>query len=160
MLYHSIGASYIRYGIASWGSAKPSALKKLQTLQNKIVGYITHSPQSPNISLHFKALGILTVDEIYTQEIAKFMYKYHNFSLPAAFDGYFRNISHSHNTRLNSDNNLSYPKTRTNLGKSSLKYIGAKVWNDLDLTIQNAKTIEIFNDLVKKHLIAKRALSP
>ena len=82
MLYHSIGASYIRYGIASWGSAKSSALKKLQTLQNKIIRYITHSTQSSNIILQFKALGILTVEEIYFQEVAKFMYRSHNSTLP------------------------------------------------------------------------------
>ena len=30
LLYHSICASYLRYGIASWGSAKPSALSNPQ----------------------------------------------------------------------------------------------------------------------------------
>ena len=41
LLYHSLVATYLRYGIASWGAAKTSALAKLQCLQNKVVCCIT-----------------------------------------------------------------------------------------------------------------------
>lgn len=158
MLYHSIGASYIRYGIASWGTAKPTALRKLQTMQNKIIRYMTHSPESSNIFLQYNALEILTVDELYIQEVAKFMYRSQNSTLPASFDEYFQNINHGHNTRSSSNHNLSTPRPRTELGKISLKYVGTKIWNDLPPNIRNAKSMDIFKDQIKSHLISKRVL--
>ena len=37
LLYHSLVGTYLRYGLASWGSAKTTALSKLQALQNRIL---------------------------------------------------------------------------------------------------------------------------
>ena len=75
LLYHSLVGTYLQYGIASWGSAKTTALSKLKSLQNKVVRYITHSSQFTNVTGEFKKLGILKLDEIYFSEVGKFMYR-------------------------------------------------------------------------------------
>ena len=61
LLYHSIVASYLRYGIATWGSSRPSAIKKLQNLQNKIVRHIAYPQYSDNILDHYTSLNILNI---------------------------------------------------------------------------------------------------
>ena len=90
LLYHSLVGTYLRYGVASWGSAKTTALSKLQALQNKVVRYITHSSKFTDVTNKYKTLGILRLDEMYIMEVGKFMYKYSKADLPLSFGEYYR----------------------------------------------------------------------
>ena len=131
LLYHSIVASYLRYGIATWGSAKPSAITKLQNLQNKIVRHIAYPQQSDNILDHYTSLSILNIKELHFLEVAKFIFRSSKNTLPVSFDEYFRNINHSHYTRSKSTSDLALPRPRIDLGKGSIKISGVKIWNEL-----------------------------
>ena len=124
LLYHSLVGTYLRYGLASWGSAKTTALSKLQALQNKVVRYITHSSQSTDVNKEYKALGVLRIDELYILEVGKFMYKYSKTDLPLSFGEYYRYISHSYGTRTHINSVFSLPRPRTEMGKQSIKYMG------------------------------------
>ena len=57
-----------------------------------------------------------------------------NFSpLPPAFSYYFTPVNkrHKDNTRLASRSSYTLPVIRTNYGKFSIKFKGAKIWNSL-----------------------------
>ena len=155
LLYHSLVATYLRYGIASWGSAKTTALGKLRSLQNKILRYMTYTPQDSDVSGQYIQLNLLTLSDIYFLEISKFMYRNSKSTLPASFDEYFKNIEHQHNTRNKSNSALALPRPRTDLGKQSIKYSGVKIWGEIPLDIRNAQTYETFGTLLKSHLITK-----
>ena len=58
LLYHGLVGTYLRYGIASWGSAKTTALFKLKCLQNKVIRYITHSLPNANVIDANHKLGV------------------------------------------------------------------------------------------------------
>ena len=154
LLYHSLVGTYLRYGIASWGSAKTTALSKLQILQNKVVCYITYSSANTNVTNAYSKLDILKLDEIYFLEVGKFMYKNSNSALPLSFDEYFININHPYNTRTNDV--FSLPRPRTDLGKQSLKYTGTKVWNEIPSHIRSSLSPQLFNTQLKSFIIEKR----
>ena len=156
LLYHSLVATHLRYGIASWGSAKTTALGKLKNLHSKIVRYMTFTPQDTDVSMQFKRLNLLTIDEIYTLEISKFMFRYSISTLPSSFDEYFRNIEHHYNTRTKTNSSLDLPRPRTDFGKQSVKYNGVKIWNEIPSAIRNASSYISFGTLFKSHLIEKR----
>ena len=155
LLYHSLVGTYLRYGLASWGSAKTTALSKLQALQNKVVRYITHSSQSTDVNKEYKALGVLRIDELYILEVGKFMYKYSKTDLPLSFGEYYRYISHSYGTRTHINSVFSLPRPRTEMGKQSIKYMGVKIWSEIPQDIKTSDTLQVFSDKFKLHLSQK-----
>ena len=66
------------------------------------------------------------------------MFRFHNHLLPDAFSNFFTPISsvHNYNTRLASKSSYVIPKSRTNYGKFSIGFQGAKVWNSIDESLK------------------------
>ena len=155
LLYHSLVGTYLRYGVASWGSAKTTALSKLQALQNKVVRYITHSSKFTDVTNKYKTLGILRLDEMYIMEVGKFMYKYSKADLPLSFGEYYRYINHSYGTRTRLNSDFSLPQPRTELGKQSIRYAGVKIWSEIPQNIKNSDKLQVFSDKFKSHILQK-----
>ena len=158
LLYHSLVATYLRYGIASWGSAKTTAMRKLRSMQNKVLRYITNTPRYTSVADQYSRLSLLNLDDLYTLEISKFMFRNSETSLPSAFDEYFRPIGHEYNTRARTSENLTTPRPRTEFGKQSIKYTGVKIWNSLPSTVQDASSYESFCTLVKAYILEKQSV--
>ena len=98
------------------------------------------------------------MDDLYTLEISKFMFRNSETSLPSAFDEYFRPIGHEYNTRARTSENLTTPRPRTEFGKQSIKYTGVKIWNSLPSTVQDASSYESFCTLVKAYILEKQSV--
>ena len=156
LLYHSLVATHLRYGIASWGSAKTTALAKLRKLQTKILRYMTFTPNDTDVSDQFNKLKLLVFDDMFTLEVSKFMHRYSKTTLPSSFDEYFRTIEHHYNTRTRANSGLVLPRPRTDSGKQSIKYSDVKIWSAIPLDIRNTSSYENFNTLMKSYLIEKR----
>ena len=62
------------------------------------------------------------------------MYDYYSDRLPRAFVDFFEKISkrHNYNIRLAARESYSLPSIRTNYGRFSLRFTGAKIWNSLN----------------------------
>ena len=131
LVYNALVASYLQYSITAWGTCSSTLLNKLQTLQNRIVRYMTFSPPHSNLDLKYKALKILKVNELHFYETAKFMHRIYHNQMPLAFQDYFQVIAHSYNTRTRSNVGFVIPRPRTERGKKSLKYTGVEVWADV-----------------------------
>ena len=151
-IYNGLVGSHLNYGVLIWGSAKECILKNLQVSQNKIVRAMTFSPITKNISKLLKSLRIMNVKEIYDFEVAKFMYNMYNENLPEVFTNYVSAIEHTYSTRhrLRSHYELSTPNS--DLGKTSVKYYGVKIWSSLSKELQDVATLNSFKDNYKKIL--------
>ena len=141
MVYNSLAGSYLNYGIISWGSATLSTLNKLKTLQNRLIRYITFSPPRSNVNHKYKSLNILTVNQLYFCEIAKFVQSVHNSTSPMIFQDYFQTPSHSYNTRFRQNSQYALPQPRTERGKKSCTFTGVNIWTNVP---------QGFKDLSKK----------
>ena len=95
MLYHSLISSKLRYGVASWGSAKSPALKRLKLLNEKAVRYIMNFPSSGDLCSAFQSLNFLTIDSLYKYETAKFIHLWQKNKLRADFNNFLKRINHS-----------------------------------------------------------------
>ena len=75
--------------------------------------------------------------------------------LPVIFANYFtvRNEVHTVNTRNSTKLNLM--KVKTNYGKNTLKYTGAKLYNNLPRSFTTQSSVKSFTKCVKKGLIDK-----
>ena len=154
MIYNSLGASYLRYGVMSWGTARTTALAKLKVLQNKIIRYITHSPLLTNVTAQYRLLSILNVHQLLTLETAKFMFKQSKSQLPKAFDEHFPHINHTHQTRTKRKAIYSLLRPRTDLGKRSTKFFAIKLWSEVDEEVKNIDKIDTFNAKIKSMLLS------
>ena len=97
----------------------------------------------------------MNLRELHDFEVAKFMYNMHNEILPEVFSNYVKPIQHSYSTRhrLRSHYELSTPSS--DIGKTSVKFYGIKVWGSLNKDLQEATSIENFKDAYKRLLFDK-----
>ena len=115
----------------TWGNTYSTTLQPLTILQKKAIRIITFSKFDAHSTPLFYRLEILKfIDLIFTNN-ALFMYDFHNGTLPPVFNDFFRPIHkvHQYNTRLASKKSFYIPKIRTNYGKFSIRFNGAKIWN-------------------------------
>ena len=87
------------------------------------------------------------------------MYDFHTGTLPPAFNDFFKPVRkvHQYNTRLASKNSYYLPKIRTNYGKFSIRFNGAKLWNsiqdDLKLKGRNVLKKRLKESILSKFLL-------
>ena len=109
-IYYSLVYSHIVYAIHVWGSAGKSELDKIFILQKRAIRLISNKAKRPSIpgplastNPIFYKLEILKINDIFTLQIAKFIYKSLIWDTPENFHEWFKlNCdSHSYNTRSN-----------------------------------------------------------
>ena len=152
MLYHSLVSPYLNYCNIVWGFTSKRNIDRIHKLQKRGIRLITHSQYlSPSVPLFLK-MRILPIRELILLETATFMFKLNSNLLPRVFNDYFiRNCSiHNHNTR--NSQNIHLPLNRTSMTKSSIYYNGSVIWNNLQTSFKNSKTIRQFKRLYKQYL--------
>ena len=143
LIYHSLIGSKLHYGISAWGSAKSTALKKLNMLNDRAVKNL----KKPNetLELTYKRLKFYSINSLCKLETIKFIKLFKEGKLPQEFDKLAESINHHHQTR-NAIGSLNYqlPHVRTDLGKSSIKFKGIQMWNDLpeEIKVLNGETFK------------------
>ena len=138
MLYHSLIHSRIQYGIVTWGTANKTLIHELNIKLNNIVRTITYSNRSCPMTPLYKSLNFLKLNDIYSLELAKFMYQLHNKKFKTALKDCFVNITeiHSHNTRIKRNIVYFKPRVKTSIGKKSLSYRGNEIWGKIESNLK------------------------
>ena len=157
MIYNSLAGSYLNYSTVAWGSATPTALYKFKAVQNRLIRYMTFSPPRTNVDHLYSSLNILTVQQLYFFETAKFVHSIHNRFSPIIFYDYFQSISHSYSTRNRQNSNFALPQPRTEKGKRSCVYSGVNIWTKVP---QHMKSLNksSFKYHLKKHILENNIL--
>ncbi len=65
LIYESLVASYLRYGIPAWGNTTHSLLNRLQAAQNKVIRYLTYSPPMTNVDDKYVSLKVMDVKTLF-----------------------------------------------------------------------------------------------
>ena len=96
---------------------------------------------------------ILKLEDLYNFEIAKLMYQFTHSKLPLNFNHYFAYSSDvlSYSTRHTSSNEIFLPRFMSSKTQHSIKYIGAKIWNNIPSDLKNASYSK-FKESYKKFL--------
>ena len=138
-LYHAFVQSHLMYGIVTWGpSVLSNTSNQLQLLQNNSIRAIVSLKKYEHITSSYRDLEILKIKDLCNFEIAKLIFLYHYSRLPITFDNYFVTSAAVHNYSTRSYHSLKYyiPKYRLVRLQKSFKYIGVKIWNNIDLNIK------------------------
>jgi len=153
-IYYALIYSRIRYGITVYGSASKNKISKIQTLQNKLLKVLLAKRfQYSTNSLH-NELKILKVSDIAKVNSLTFVHNYFHDKLPKMFNNYFTVFREVHeiNTR-GSENHIQLDIYSTNIGHSTMKIRGAKLWNNTGANIIKLKDIKSFRQQLKANIL-------
>ena len=155
-LYYSLVHPHLLYALPVWASTYKTHLSKLKRLQNKAVRLIFRLPLSEKITPFYLKLNLLKLDDLYLFEISKIMYQHKHKMIPDHFTDYFCNTTknHSHYTRHSSKDTVYLARYTSSRTQKSIKYVGAKVWNDIPLDIKRSSYVS-FKKSYKKLLLNK-----
>ena len=75
LLYYSLIYSRVQYGIILWGTATYTRQKEIVLRLNNIVRIMTWSRKFDHVSIPYKQLKLLKLEDIYKLELSKFMHQ-------------------------------------------------------------------------------------
>ena len=155
MLYNAFILPHITYGLEVWGAANKTFLSRILVIQKRITRVILFKSFNHHSAPLFSELSILDVFKQYRLMIATFVHDLLNNKLPHRFIDYFSFVKHPYETRSNENKNITLIKVRTNLGKQSVSYSGAVIWNALPNDIRKIKSRKTFRQSYKAILLAE-----
>ena len=145
-LYNTLIKPYFNYCIIIWGNTCKTFLKKLETLQKKILRILTFSDFNAHTRPLFRRLKIMTLSEMYNYFSGIHIYKCINHLLPPLF---WDDFVLSKNASRNSHNLKSVYHSKK-ICETSLRFSGPKKWNEYPVHIKCAKSIQSFKYNMKK----------
>ena len=86
--------------------------------------------------------------------ILKFVYESINCTLIKQFHNYFRFHHTIHNRQSRQTNHLYSERVHNKYGESTLNYTRSKLWNSLNLNLQNSSSLYTFKKAVRQQIMA------
>ena len=154
-VYHALIHSYIRYGIIAWGTASKTTLKPLQTLMNRAIRIMSFAPFG-NINLQplYEILELLSIEQTYSLEVAKFAYRDKNSLFLTKIVTYFeftrRDIVRV--TRQSASSTLQF-SSNSSFGMKSIRKVMSRAWEEIPEEIKKSNWLKSFKRMYKSHLI-------
>ena len=126
-------------------------MNRIQTLQNRLLKLLLYKNFYFSTNKLHNELSILKYSDLISQETLSFVYKYIQGKLPSVFNNYF---THRHELsemiEENRKRRFIYPSFKTDIGKSTIKYVGSKLFNEKAPLLKLNVTIQTFRNHVKK----------
>ena len=153
-LYTTMIQPYLLYGIEAYYGTYQTLTNKLFILQKKSVRAINKLPYNEHTNLAFKNMGILKLKDLFTYQIATFMYKTIYMSQnPDLSNELLRNQDvHSYETRQR--NKLILPRITKHRSKNSILYQGVSVWNSIPVNVHENVSLSKFKNKLKENIIS------
>ena len=146
-LYNSLFRSFLQYGITVWGQTCASYIDPITKLQKKAIRIISNQSLLCQTTPIFKTLKLLKLPDIFKLRLLTFVFESLNKLAPHYFYNYFSLNSsiHSYETRHSTRGDIYVEKKNTlQFGLRSIRYMGAKLWNDLPLEVRNSTSKFLF----------------
>ena len=145
---------YIKYGIELYGSCCKNMMNRLQRQQNMILKMLYKKDRLYRTNDLYKELELLKCHDMHKFFIGIFVYKQQNHMLPSIFDNYYKQKSMACSSRDTRQSNPLYePFCRTNGGQCSLKYTGAKLWNQIAVDVKSCTNLYSFKSMLRLFLL-------
>lgn len=152
-IYYAYVHSHLVYMNHIWSTAGVTKLKTLVTLQNKAmrrIFYRQYAEPNTHTSDIYKAREVLPIEKLAHYNTALAVFKMLN-GLSKTDIELTTNSHHRYPT--SSRNHLRLLQPSNNYGMSSIKYRGAKLFNELPDFIKSCQNIGAFKTQLKLHLL-------
>ena len=152
MIYYALAYPHLQYCISSWGGAARSHINTLLRKQKRLIRVMLGQPFDAPSKPLFRQLNLLNIDEVYRYQVGKLMYDNKNQYINMSVELQLVENTHSYHTRSRTNQNYTFPYTRTNIGQNSLQFVGPKIWNDIPLEIKNSSKF-VFKKKYKGYIL-------
>ena len=142
-IYRALVLPYFDYCSAVWDGLCNRLTDKVQKLQNRAARVILKAKYDTSSSILRNRLSWDTLAIRRKKQKAVLMYKCLNGLVPNYLQNLFTHRCTSYNLR-NQEYKITLPKPRTDFLKRSFSYSGAKLWNDLPLSIRSSSSLAQF----------------
>ncbi len=138
LIYNSLIAPYLTYGIAAWGQASQTQLKQLLLLQKRALRLMHFGSYSSHAIPFFLASKILPLNMLYFKSVAIIMHDIANNTAPSGIVQLFNPFQnvHRHNTRACTRGDFELKRSRLNKQAKSFSRTGVKIWNSIPENIR------------------------
>lgn len=155
-VYNSFFLPVINYCLI-WGGAPPTALKRIDILQKRVLKLIMHVLRHTESSLVCARTKVLTVSEIHELQTLIFIYKHEYRLLPQSLYSMFKYCRDiiDHNTR--SRDNFYLENVRLSSTVRSHIYQGPMHWNKLQPALHESKTLAVFKRKIKMEIKSRKS---
>ena len=149
-MYFSLVYPYLIYAIEVWGCASGVLIRRLTSLQNRVVERIDRSLPVDRVYFQYRLLKFSSVYKLCC--LMKF-YRFVKLEQNAtfAFLAAQNSVHHSYQTRFRDSHNINIPRIHSSRTYSSFFYNSIKFWNELPLCVKNLPTVGSF----KRELLSK-----
>ena len=158
-LYNSLFSSFLQYGIIVWGLTYEVHTKPIYLLQKKVVRAIAFkSFTSPSTPI-FSDLKILKLYDLFELKLLTFVYESVSMISPVFFHNFFETLSsvHRYDTRQASKGDIFMTQENTlQYGLRSVRYAGAKCWNNIPYVIKQSPSVTSFRWKLKLHMFSAK----
>ena len=151
-LYYCLVYPYLHYCIIVWGSAYKTNLRRLVSLQKRVIRIISKSNFDSHSDPIFKELELLKLSDIKQLELGKLMFSLNHSLLPSKFNNYFSLNKQVHSYATKHANDFLLPSCRTNLRKFSVSFQGPTYYNTIENDIKESNSLHLFKTKLKKKL--------
>ena len=153
LIYNSLIHANLMYCISTWGFCYRNRFNLLLVLQKKLVRAITFGTSFSGSVPLFRDLNLLPLDHLSIYSVNVFVHKtLLNSSSSALFEIY---IADAYNTRLSNSNSLSIPNIISTHSRQSIRWTGARCWNDLPQGLREETMHKSFKSKLKKYLVSR-----
>ena len=131
-------------------------MEPLSKLQKIAVRAISHQPFLAHSLPIFKDLKLLRVVDIFRLRLLSFVYESVNIVAPDCFHDFssLNSTVHCHNARQSTRGNMFLANINTSqYGSKSIRYLGAKLWNELPIPLRTSPSKFAFKKSLKLHFV-------
>jgi Reverse transcriptase (RNA-dependent DNA polymerase) len=148
-VYLALVESLISYGLLCWGTASKSHIRKIVSIQNRIITIITpdyvRQKLHYNVAQYYNYCNFLPVTELFT----------YNLLIKHYYDTQFKtHEDHSANTRLRLLKNYKLPTFQNKNGKRVLQYLVPKTFNSIPSNIRTLDKYTTAKKCIKNWLFS------
>lgn len=151
IIYNSLVKPHIDYLIEIWGTAAKSNLEIIQVAQNKLIKTLFNYKFRTPTQKIYEDTKIMNIAKTYKYYTCLLIHKILNKNINTTLT--FTKKHQVQKKKLRNSNFLVTRTPRTNYGKKNIEYEGINMYNNLPLTIKEAKNITMFKKLLKVYIV-------
>ena len=153
LIYNSLFASRLHYGVLGWGTASECDLSRLRVLQNRVIRFITFSSFWSRAGHIYDTLKILPLNSILFLQRTIFMHSFHYKTLPHTLSNYCKRPLHVQLTRYGSCMNYYLPSIKSNRSRTSMKFAGPIAWKEVPNNLKEIAFRKPFSRKMKEQIL-------
>ena len=145
----------MQYGILVWGFTYETHINPVFLLQKRVIRTIAFETFTSPSTPIFSDLNILKLQDLFHLKLLIFVYESIYKITPVCFHNFFETLAsvHQYSTRQanKGDIFLTHQNTKQ-YGLRSVRYFGAKFWNDIPVDITRSLSVSIFRQKLEAFL--------